>query len=287
METEKKKSHKFLNFLLFIIILSLGLVFYSKYVGVKGLIVKEYRVESNILTENYSGLKIVHFSDLLFKSTVDRDDIKNLVSKINTLRPDIIVFTGDLVNKNAKLSNDDKEFLINSLTSMHASIGKYAIYGDYDYSLDNYESIMTKSNFKVLSNSYDEILYKTNDPLYIVGLPSSIKDTVKVSDAFSFYKDEDRRYIICLVHDGNTIKYLDDSNYEVDLVLGGHSLNGSVVIPYYGPLFVDKNSYKYYQEEYTKGITKIYISSGLGTNKYNYRFNNKPSFNLYRLKAQS
>ena len=125
METEKKKTHKFLNFLLFIIILSLGLVFYSKYVGVKGLIVKEYRVESNILTENYSGLKVVHFSDLLFKSTVDRDDIKKLVSKINTLRPDIIVFTGDLVNKNVKLSNDDKEFLINSLTSMHASIGKY------------------------------------------------------------------------------------------------------------------------------------------------------------------
>ena len=99
METEKKKTHKFLNFLLFIIILSLGLVFYSKYVGVKGLIVKEYRVESNILTENYSGLKVVHFSDLLFKSTVDRDDIKKLVSKINTLRPDIIVFTGDLDRK--------------------------------------------------------------------------------------------------------------------------------------------------------------------------------------------
>ncbi len=287
METKKKKTHKVLNFFLFIIVLSLGIVFYSKYLGIKGLIVKEYRVESSILTKNYSGLKIVHFSDLLFKSTVDRDDIKNLVSKINTLRPDIIVFTGDLVNKNVKISNDDKEFLINSLSSMHASIGKYAIYGDYDYSYDNYENVMTKSNFKILSNSYDEILYKTNDPLYIVGLPSSIKDTVKISDAFNFYKDEDRRYIICLVHDGNTIKYLDNSDYEVDLILGGHSLNGSVVIPYYGPLFVDKNSYKYYQEEYTKGITKIYISSGLGTNEYNYRFNNKPSFNLYRLKAQS
>ena len=32
--------------------------------------------------------------------------------------------------------------------------------------------------------------------------------------------------------------------------------------------------------------TNIYISSGLGTRKYHYRFNNKPSFNLYRLKAQ-
>ena len=287
MEEEKKKFHKFLNFILFVIILSLGIVFYSKYVGVKGLIVKEYRIESNILTKNFSGLKIVHFSDLLYKSTVDRDDIKKLINKINTLRPDIIVFTGDLINKNVKITNDDREFIINSLTKMHASIGKYAVYGDYDYSIDNYESIMTKSNFKVLNNSYDEVLYKTDEPLYVVGLPSSIKDIVKINEAFSFYKDEDRRYIICLVHDGQTIKYLDDSNYEVDLILGGHSLNGSVVIPYYGPLFVDKDSGKYYQEEYTKGINKIFISSGIGTNKYSYRFNNKPSINLYRLKAQS
>lgn len=99
MEEEKKKFHKLLNSILFVIILSLGIVFYSKYVGVKGLIVKEYRVESNILTKNFSGLKIVHFSDLLYKSTVDRDDIKKLINKINTLRPDIIVFTGDLINK--------------------------------------------------------------------------------------------------------------------------------------------------------------------------------------------
>ena len=283
---EGKKSHKFLNFLLFIIILALGIFFYSKYIGVKGLIVKEYRVESSILTKNFSGLKIVHFSDLLYKSTVDKDDINDLVRKINKLRPDIIVFTGDLINKNIKILNDDKEFLINSLTKMHASIGKYAVNGDYDYSMDNYESVMLKSGFKILNNSYDEILYKTSDPLYIVGLPSSIKENIKLDEAFEFYKDEDRRYVICLVHDWNTIKYLDDSNYEVDLILGGHSLNGSVVIPYYGPLFIDKNSGKYYQEEYSKGITKIYISSGIGTNKYNYRFNNKPSFNLYRLKAQ-
>ena len=118
MEEEKKKFHKFLNFILFVIILSLGIVFYSKYVGVKGLIVKEYRIESNILTKNFSGLKIVHFSDLLYKSTVDRDDIKKLINKINTLRPDIIVFTGDLINKNVKITNDDREFIINSLTKI-------------------------------------------------------------------------------------------------------------------------------------------------------------------------
>lgn len=287
MEVKKKKTHKFFNFILLIIIILVGLVLYARYIGIKGLIVKEYRIESNILTENYSGIKIVHFSDLLYKSTVDREDINTLVNKINILKPDIIVFTGDLVNKNVNISNDDREFLINSLTKMNANIGKYAIYGDYDYSLNEYESIMEKSNFKVLNNSYEEILYKTEDPLYIVGLPSSIKETIKIDEAFKFYKDENRKYIISLVHEGKSINYINNSNYEVDLILGGHSLNGSIVIPYYGPLFIDKNSGKYYQEEYTKGITNIYISSGIGTNEYSYRFNNRPSINLYRLKAQS
>ena len=90
-----------------------------------------------------------------------------------------------------------------------------------------------------------------------------------------------------LVSDGNTIKYLDESDYEVDLILGGHSLNGSVVLPFIGGIFKEKSVYKYYEPEYEKGITKIYISSGLGTKKYGFRFLNKPSFNLYRLKAQS
>ncbi len=287
-ETEEKKGGKLLSIFLFLIIVVVTIFLYAKYRGIKGLIVKEYRVESEILTSNFSGLKIVHFSDLLYKSTVDKDDVKNLVKRINEFKPDIVVFTGDLINKNAKITNEDIEFLETELESISVKIGKYAIYGDEDYSVESYKTIMEKGKFKILNNSYDEIFYKNNDSMFIVGLPSSLKEEVKLEEAFAFYKeDEKRKFIIVLVHDGKTIKFLDESTYEVDLVLGGHSLNGSVVIPYYGGVFIDDGSYKYYQEHYSKGITDIYISSGIGTNKYPYRIFNKPSFNLYRLKAQS
>lgn len=287
-ETEEKKGGKLLSIFLFLIIVVVTIFLYAKYRGIKGLIVKEYRVESEILTSNFSGLKIVHFSDLLYKSTVDKDDVKNLVKRINELKPDIVVFTGDLINKNAKITNEDIEFLETELESISVKIGKYAIYGDEDYSVESYKTIMEKGKFKILNNSYDEIFYKNNDSMFIVGLPSSLKEEVKLEEAFAFYKeDEKRKFIIVLVHDGKTIKFLDESTYEVDLVLGGHSLNGSAVIPYYGGVFIDDGSYKYYQEHYSKGITDIYISSGIGTNKYPYRIFNKPSFNLYRLKAQS
>ena len=287
-EKEKKKGGKLLSIFLFLVVIVVTIFLYAKYTGIKGLIVKEYRVKSEILTNNFSGLKIIHFSDLLYKSTVDKEDVKNLVKRINELKPDIVVFTGDLINKNAKINNEDIEFLEDELESISAKVGKYAIYGDEDYSIESYKTIMEKSKFKILNNSYDEIFYKNNESMFIIGLPSSLKEEIKLEDAFNFYKeDEKRKFIIVLVHDGKTIKFLDESTYEVDLVLGGHSLNGSIVIPYYGGIFIDDGAYKYYQEHYSKGITDIYISSGVGTNKYPYRIFNKPSFNLYRLKAQS
>lgn len=287
-EKEKKKGGKLLSIFLFLVVIVVIIFLYAKYSGIKGLIVKEYKVKSEILTNNFSGLKIIHFSDLLYKSTVDKEDVKNLIKRINELKPDIVVFTGDLINKNAKITNEDIEFLEEELESIKAKVGKYAIYGDEDYSIESYKTIMEKSKFKILNNSYDEIFYKNNESMFIIGFPSSLKEEIKLEDAFNFYKeDEKRKFIIVLVHDGKTIRFLDESTYEVDLVLGGHSLNGSVVIPYYGGIFIDDGAYKYYQEHYSKGITDIYISSGVGTNKYPYRIFNKPSFNLYRLKAQS
>ena len=287
-EKEKKKGGKLLSIFLLLVVIVVTIFLYAKYTGIKGLIVKEYRVKSEILTNNFSGLKIIHFSDLLYKSTVDKEDVKNLIKRINELKPDIVVFTGDLINKNAKINNEDIEFLEEELESISAKVGKYAIYGDEDYSIESYKTIMEKSKFKILNNSYDEIFYKNNESMFIIGLPSSLKEEIKLEDAFNLYKeDEKRKFIIVLVHDGKTIRFLDESTYEVDLVLGGHSLNGSIVIPYYGGIFIDDGAYKYYQEHYSKGITDIYISSGIGTNKYPYRIFNKPSFNLYRLKAQS
>ncbi len=283
----EQKKHTFLNIVIFVIVAITSLFLYAKYIGIKGLVVKEYRIQNNTLPSNFSGVKIVHFSDLLYKSTVTNNDVIELIDKINLYKPDIVVFTGDLVNKNVKLKAKDQSFLIEQLSNIHSTIGKYAISGDYDFYLKDYENIMTESGFTMIDNNYEELFYGTNESIYIVGLPSSIKSSIKLEEAFKFYDENNQKWTILLLHDGNTIKYLDNSSYEVNLILGGHSLNGSVVVPYYGGLFIDKYSYKYYDSYYQKGITDIYISSGIGTNNYKYRFNNKPSINVYRLKAQS
>jgi hypothetical protein len=214
-ESEEKKSHKFLNFIIFIIITIICVFLYAKYIGTSGLIVKEYRVKSSILTSNYSGVKIVHFSDLLYKSTVDKKDVHNLVLKINMLKPDIVVFTGNLFTNNVKITEDDIEYIQNELSKIKASIGAYAVYGEYDYNLDNYEEIMSNCGFKVINNSFEEVFYKTEDSIYIVGFPSSIKENINLADSFKFYDELNRKYTIVLLSEGSSIKYLDESYYDV------------------------------------------------------------------------
>lgn len=270
-----------------LIIVVVGTILYGRYIGTIGLEVREYRVESEVLTENFSGLKVIHFSDLLYGSTVDIDSVNEMVKRMNILKPDLVLFTGDLVSEQYNIIDLEKEKLIESLSKIDASIAKYAIYGDADYKIKTYDGIMSKSGFKVLDNGYDTIYYKDNSPLYIVGFPSSIKEKVNLDKGFEFYSDEDRHFTIVMLHEGKSIKYLDDSTYEVDLILGGHSLNGSVRLPFIGGILNPEDCYKYSNEHYEKGITNIYISGGVGTGKNMFRLNNRPSFNLYRLKAQS
>lgn len=284
MELFKNKIFKFLVFVILTIILT---ILYARYIGTERFEVREYKVESTVLTQNFSGLKVIHFSDLLFGSTVDMEDVKEMVNRINILKPDLVLFTGDLISSEYKINDLEKDKLIENLNNIDASIGKYAIYGDADYKIKTYESIMNKANFKVLDNSYDTVYYKDNNPLYIVGFPSSIKEKIKLDKGFEFYSDENRHYTIVMLHEGKGIKYLDESTYEVDLILGGHSLNGSVRLPLIGGLINSEDCYKYSNAHYEKGITDIYISGGLGTNEYKFRLNNKSSINFYRLKAQS
>ena len=73
------------------------------------------------------------------------------------------------------------------------------------------------------------------------------------------------------------------NEYSVDLILSGHSHNGQIRIPLVGALYTPENAKKYYDEYYSINNTDLYISSGIGVSKYNYRLFNHPSFNLYRI----
>ena len=279
-------KRKFINFLLFILILSVGLIMYSRYVGTKGLIVKEYRIADEKIPYNFGGVKVVHFSDLLYKSTVNLDDVKNMVNRINELKPDLVFFTGGLISKGKSLTDEEIQELSSVLKEIDFTIGKFAVKGDED--ADEFSIVMADSGFEVLNNSGAFIYNKALTPIYVAGLSSSISDAINVESTFELVDadaNKDAYFKILLMHEGDSATSVLKSRDDVNLILAGNSLNGSVVLPFYGGIFESRGSAKYKKAFYEVNGTLIYISSGLGTKDINYRFNNKPSFNFYRLKS--
>lgn len=281
-ETEiKGKSHLLLNIFIILVVLLIGVYLYARYVEHDKLIMKEYKIENKKIPQNFSGAKIVHVSDLYFGNTTNIKNVENLVENINKMNPDLILFTGNFYGNNIKR----QEELIKSLSKLKSNLGKYAVKGKNDY-FENYDSFIESIGFNILENNY-ELIYKDSlTPIFLCGLNSSLKEEISLDLCIDYFKENENNdyYKIYMIHESDNIKKISDAA-NPDLILTGNSLGGYIQIPFYGPLLKPKGSKKYINDYYKIGNTDAFVSTGIGTDKYTYRFLNKPSFNLYRLKS--
>lgn len=287
---EVENNHSFLNIIIFFLLLLIGIILYARYYTPKTLIVKETRIISKNLTKNFSGIKIAHFGDINYGNTTFTNEIKNLVKRINEYKPDIIIFSGNLISNNYNINTKQKKELLEELNKLESNLGKYAVKGNNDYN-KFFDEIIKKTNFKLLNNEY-ELIFKDNTiPMFIGGTESSSKKIIDYDKIFDYFKNNNNINLqtpifkIIVTHEGNNINDILNKKKDINLILSGHSLNGSVIIPNYGGIFIPKESSKYYLPYYKKGNTDIFITSGIGTDKYKLRYFNRPSFNLYRLKS--
>ncbi len=271
---KEKKHHLFVWFLLLVGIL----LIYSRYIATSGLIIKEYAIVDNKIPEGFNGLKIVHFSDLHYGTTVMEKELKNIIDNINMLNPDIITFTGDLVDCNYKVSDKEIELIASEIERLSASIGIYVVEGNHDDN-NKYDEIINKTSVKVLNNVNDVIYYNNSIvPIRIVGLSDSLTSTQDLVTAFNY--DDDNLYTIVLTHEPDDY---DKISKNINLLLAGHSHNGQVRLPFIGAVYTPVGSKKYYDNKYEIDDTTLFVSSGIGTSKIKFRFLNKPSINFYRL----
>lgn len=277
-----------LKFVLFLILLGSILLLYAHYIGTTGLKIKEYRIFNNNIPDSFHGTKLIHLSDIHYGRTINKEELENLVKKVNDLKPDIIVFTGDLIDKDTTLTSDMKTDIIKSLQELDPIINKYAITGNHDFQFKEYNSILLESGFINLDDNYDIVYNKSYQPIMIAGLKTYLASKKSMDDrmaAINEYisdnKDNGAKFRILLMHEPDLIDDVQIDNFN--LVLAGHSHNGQVRLPFIGATILPPKAKKYYKEHYTINNTDLYISSGIGTSTINFRFLNKPSINLYRL----
>jgi len=282
-EQKTKEQHPLLNkIILTIIITIIILISYSTMIEPKFINIKEYKIESKLIPDSFHGTKIVQFSDIHYGTTINKKQLERITNKINELKPDIIVFTGDLLDKNISLTQNTEEELTTYLSSLKCSLYKYAIFGDEDLDNKKYQEIMTKSGFTILDNKSIPLYYKDTTPILIAGYnPTITKPNYTILTDFIDNQDPTNYFKLVLTHEPDSIdKFI---NYNPNIVLSGHSLGGSIDLKFTKPLMLPTNSTKYFEDYQKIKNTDLYISNGLGTTGLNARFLNPPSINLYRL----
>lgn len=255
--------------IIFILAMIIAVFFYETKVTNQKIDIREYSIYSESLPKGFDGIKIVHFSDLLYDSNTDLEKIKTMINEANA---DIIVFTGNIF-KNSNITEENKEKVQVFFKELNANLYKYAIIGSKDSK--DITNIYEESNFILLDNQ-NQILYK-NDmiPIQIIGgnnIEPSIYDTEK-----------EHKFNIILIHEPD---YFDSIDYPegYSLVLVGHSLGGQIRLPFYGALIKEKGAQKYTDSVYTHENKSLFVNFGLGTDKI--RIFNVPTINVYRIYAK-
>ena len=275
---------KMIFIIITILVIFIGVVLYSRFVGTKGSIVKEYGIKTNEISDYFHGLKIVHISDIHYGRTTKINELKQMVNEINLLKPDIVVLTGDFFDNGKEIKELDT--IIEIMNQINVTLGKYAITGNHDLVRKDWTLFIDKIGFTNLNDTYDLVYYKDNNPILIGGLSSNTNNKINASDRIKPTLDyldslEGNIYSILLMHEPD---YIDKFDYQkFDLILAGHSHNGQINLPLIKKLILPDGGKKYYQNYYNLGNTDLYISSGFGCSTLNFRLFNKPSINFYRI----
>ena len=271
---KKKKGNSILIYFLLVIGL---LAIYAHYVEPYNLIIKEYKIENKNIPTSFDGIKIVHISDIHYGSTVDIEYLNKIVTMINKQNPDIVFLTGDLLDKRVKLTNKEIDNIKDVLSRINSTLGNYAVIGNHDIKNKKEFNKIIDTSFYLLNNEEKLLYYKENTPISIVGLNN-------YKSNYDILKNEIEYFRIVLTHEPDVFNKI--KKYQYNILLAGHSHNGQIRIPLIGPIYTPKGAKSYYDEYYNISDKEIFVSNGIGTSIINFRFNSKPSINLYRLYAQ-
>jgi predicted MPP superfamily phosphohydrolase len=263
-----------------------GGYFYAHDIEPKLLDVTRHEIKNRRLPAGFDGLRIVQFSDTHIGFHYNLDTFEKLMDEINSLAPDIILFTGDLMDNPNEFNEHER--MVQTLKRLEAEFGKYAIYGNHDhggYGSDIYKKIMEEAGFTLLMNESDSVTLLDGSSIYIAGVDDAMLGRPNLEAAiWGIPKDS---YTILLAHEPDHMADLAAKN-NIHLQLSGHSHGGQIQLPFYGPLVTPPLA-----EVYTEGFYQVgdgegmplYVNRGLGTTRLPFRFLSRPELSVFTLKS--
>lgn len=240
--------------------------------------VKRVKLAYNNLPAAFKGLKIVHISDIHSGSFNDKAAVQKGIDKILSEKPDLILFTGDLVNDRASEMDDYKEVF----AQLKAPMGVYSTLGNHDYgdyvrwdsdeakaaNLETLKKVHGSIGWRLLMNEH-VVLDKDGAQIALLGIEnwSSKGRFPKYGKMDTAYPGTEKYpFKILMSHDPSHWDAEVKTKYpDVDLTLSGHThgMQFGVEIPglKWSPV---QYMYKQWAGLYEDGKQKLYVNRGFG-----------------------
>lgn len=240
--------------------------------------VHKVKVPSPKIPEAFNGFKIVQISDIHTGSFLDNSALNRAFDIIMQQNPDLIVFTGDLVNNEAKETIGFEEVY----KKLNAPHGVYSVLGNHDYgdyvqwdsveakqkNLNDLKRVHANAGWKLLMNEHVAI-EKNGQQIALLGIENwggslHFPKYGKMSEA---YKDTEKfPFKILMSHDpSHWEKQVQPEYPDVDLTLSGHTHGMQLGIEIPGFRFSPSQwVYKQWAGLYKQGSQFLYVNRGLG-----------------------
>jgi len=282
----------FITSLLIVVILSITLCRFT-------LKERNFDIYSSDLGESFENYTIVQFSDMHL-GTMQKSKSLWLghVEKINALNPDLIVFTGDLVNNfHTETNGWDSVF-----SSLKAKDGKIAILGNHDYGsyakwkseydkqTNNHKVIgfLKRNGFNVLENE-NVSLIKGNDTLIIAGVENWGQPPFpQYGDINKTLQGAEHQPTVLLSHDPDLWEAeVKNIRNNIFLTLSGHTHGFQFGIRSKHINFCPASlRYKYWGGLYESQSQYLYVNTGVGFVGFKGRIGICPEVSIFKLKTE-
>jgi uncharacterized protein len=231
------------------------------------------------LPTGFDGIRVAHFSDAHLGFNKDAEDLAELVNRIRDAGPEMICFTGDIVDSNA----EDLIPAVPVLASLHAPLGKYAILGNHDYKNTGMLTELWKSaGFQVLRNE-SQLIRRGNEVIAVAGLEDLLHG--KPDPEAASKNIPEGTFTLLLMHEPDYANMAEA--YPFHLQLSGHSHGGQIRMPLLGAVFTPFGSQKYIAGLYYTEATRmpVYVNRGFGETYMPFRLLCRPELTLLTLRS--
>ena len=282
------------------LIISTGLMFtmiYGLVLGNKELKVTHYEIPFPNLPKEFNNFRIVQISDIHLGSFQKTNPVLNkTASYIQKLSPDLVLFTGDLVNNFAYEVPYWEPVLkkITSVTNCYSILGNHD-YGDYtrwkseSEKQKNFNAIVNyekKAGFKLLRNE-NTVIKLNNDSIFLIGVENwGNFPFPKYADLNKAMKNvPENAYKILMSHDPAHWESKIQGKQNIELTLSGHTHGLQWGLKFAGiPFSLAYLIRKDWGGLYQNGKSFLYVNTGLGTVGIPWRIDMPPELTVITLK---